>query len=232
MKAQIILPVFLATSFFTMSLFAQNTPDVVNIPQQNHVVNEVYEDSSEFHRMNKSYLITAQLIGQGPGADVNKFGATFGKYLNRNSLFTIDFTIGNNGKSSYYYSEYKISDSSIGLSYKNFISNSFYFKVGVDYRKMNYHYTSRDIFNSVIERENIFKSESIVSGLSIGNQWQWQNFTLGCDWVGYSLPIYSHIYDESSTGTSAFAGYMKVDQDRYVKDGVFTALRFYLGASF
>ncbi len=229
-KKQISL-LFLAFSLSANLSFAEDAPVVIIQPQKK-TINEVISDSSEFHRMNKSYLMTAQLLGQGPGANISRGGATFGKYLDRNSLITIDFTKGNNFKSKGYYSDYELSDLTIGFSYKKFASNSFYYKTGLDYRKMNYHYISRDISTSIIDRENKFQAESIVASFSIGNQWQWENFTLGCDWVGYSMPIYVNISDESSVGTTSFVGYMKDDQDYLVRDGVLTLLRFYLGASF
>ncbi len=222
---------FLAFSLSAHLSFAEDAPVVIIQPQKK-TINEVISESSEFHRMNKSYLITAQLLGQGPGLGSNRSGATVGKYLDRNSLITIDFTKANNLKFNGYYSDYELSELTIGFSYKKFASNSFYYKTGLDYRKMNYHYTSRNISTSIIDRENKFQAESIVVSFSIGNQWQWENFTLGCDWVGYSMPLYANIYDESSVGTTSFVGYMKDDQDDYVRNGVMTLLRFYLGASF
>ncbi len=220
-------------TLFTTIVFAEEAAVVVVPPAQKPAVKEIYSECSEFYRMDKSILYTAQFIGQGPSYGTKNIGATIGKYLDRNSLITLDFTKGYEAQhTSWFYSKYDVSTFSIGTSYKKFVSNSFYFRAGFDYKTIDYHHTYRDIFTDAIERENKFKGESLAASIYIGNQWQWENFTMGCDWVGYSLPVYSNIHDESSVGTTSYVGPMSDDQDVLLKSGTIMLLRFYLGASF
>ncbi len=66
---------------------------------------------------------------------------------------------------------------------KYFIGNSFYVDLG--YSRENWDLTL-PIFNDktfdVVDIKGQVQNDGL--GIRIGNQWQWQSFTLGCDWVG------------------------------------------------
>jgi hypothetical protein len=49
--------------------------------------------------------------------------------------------------------------------------------------------------------------EQALADFAIGNQWQWRHFTLGCDWVGVSVPFYTQVTESDA---SVIAG----DHDR------------------
>lgn len=176
---KILLFVFFGFSFYTKA--EDIAPVIIDPPQENQIL----RDTSKFHRLNKSMLITIQVVGIGPSPGYAQSGATIGKYLTADSLMTIEFTKGRGSSLNWFYSDYDISTFSAGLGYSKFVANSFYYRLGADYRTVDYRYTSRDLFTSAIVREDKFKGESVVATLAIGNQWQWENFTLGCDWIGY-----------------------------------------------
>ena len=191
----------------------------------------IFEDSSEYNRRNQKYAIWAQLTGVGPSL-TGTSGLMFGYYYSSNDILFVEATHGTltssltsldvNGEG------YNLDSKSIGAHWKHFTGNSFYLNTGVDFRSMEYKYVST--FSST---DSKFDGKSFVLSFSIGNQWQWDNFTLGCDWVGIVVPVSSSISGDSiTTGSSIAAADFKKDQDTLVKKSHAQLLRFYLGASF
>jgi hypothetical protein len=71
--------------------------------------------------------------------------------------------------------------------------------------------------------------------LNIGNQWQFKNFTLGCDWVGVTLPLSKKYSNESVATTGNLATEQQENEDAkedLTERTQINLLRFYLGASF
>ena len=87
-----------------------------------------------------------------------------------------------------------------------------------------------DFFNATLIYEDV------GTGFRVGNEWQWENFTMGCDWVGVSQPIYSNVKEDKfipSAGSPDYDRRQYVDeQNRFVKDTNINLLRVYAGASF
>ena len=75
---------------------------------------------------------------------------------------------------------------------KWFLGNSFYINAGVGQKKLD---INLDFLKS--------PSQLLASGLSygIGNRWQWETFSIGCDWVGAFRPLESKI-DKSNVNTT------------------------------
>jgi len=191
----------------------------------------VARDSSAFNRIDKKYQATAILIGIGPSLS-GTYGLQGSYFLTRNQLLMLEVTGGklNYGTSisgSQSGSSGDLKTSSIGLHYKHFSGNSFYWRGGFDFRRATetYNYAS-DYYK--------FTGTSFAANFQIGNQWQWEYFTLGCDWIGVSVPLSHSFSDEqtSATAPSYYAGWLSDDEDLFVKRTNLTLLRFYLGASF
>lgn len=194
---------------------------------------QVYRDSSAFHRIDKSFTLNYIAFGIGPSRS-GSIGGTFGFFLDRNS--EIDIEVINGRPYTYdfsFASNYDIKTNSFGVHYKRFVGNSFYYRGGIDYRNVDYSHISYDIFtpSTILSRE-IFKGSSITATFLIGNQWQWENFTLGCDWFGIALPVTSQVDSESVSGTSPSQKNLKDEEENFLKKETSTSLRFYLGASF
>ncbi|MFN7727967.1 MAG: hypothetical protein ACK5P7_02295 [Bdellovibrio sp.] len=220
--------VSLMTTNLMFSSFVEAKPVVV--PKQETVV----EDSSAHHRVDKRYSADAILTGIGPSI-TGTAGVQLGYYLDHDSLVILELTRGNLRSdsqltSSTVGSKYEITSGSIGGHYKNFVGNSFYYRAGGDFRTLDYKYT----FTSGVVDTATFKGTSLVANIQIGNQWQWENFTLGCDWVGFVLPIYSQIKDDVVNSSTPSLERKRLDDDAQtlVKSNHITLLRFYLGASF
>ncbi len=193
----------------------------------------IAEDSSAFHRINKQYEVGALLFGIGPSL-LNTQGLYFAHKLDRNSSILIEATSGRGATVSLSGDNYDITGKSIGAHYKRFSGNSFYWRAGIDYRTIKYSHT----YQSITSYENSeFDGQSLAANFQIGNQWQWENFTLGCDWVGLSAPLTSSVSNESVrvSGGGNFSNEQKWardDQAVLLKDTHFNLLRFYLGWAF
>lgn len=97
---------------------------------------------------------------------------------------------------SYVSGEFKLADISISgslleLRAQYFIGNSFYVIGGFGQRKIGF---DAKLDASAAGGNKIPVSvETTSTGLSlgVGNHWQWGGFTLGCQWLGYFLPLSS-----------------------------------------
>lgn len=205
--------------------------------QENVIVQKqptvVMENSSEHNRMDKRFVVEAQLFG-GSTLTGATTGAIIGYHLDRNTVIQAELTKGDgtNGNDSESLGFSEREGATVGLHAKRFLSNSFYVKGGLDYTKMKYN--ANYIWTSAPNKEAYgFEANLISAALVIGNQWQWDNFTLGCDWIGLTLPISHEITSEfNDKNLASHAQYNKDDQDTLLKNGTGQALRFYVGATF
>ncbi len=203
----------------------RTTKDGLTIQRQPEVV---YENTSAFHRDGKKFQVTAQLLGVTVWP-VSSSGLSAGFFINRNSLVQLEYTSGDNDE-TLYTSEYDAK--SAGVHYKHFLGNSFYANVGGDYRKIKMH--ANDSLFGDQDGEHIATGESLALSVSIGNQWQWENFTLGCDWIGFAAPVatLSEDYNDKRLDSSYDRKIAKSDWEDATDRVNITGLRFYLGASF
>jgi hypothetical protein len=82
------------------------------------------------------------------------------------------------------------------LYIKRYAGNSFYFELGAAAHERNvrtkdytYDFRSDGSFGAVYYDEEDYRKQDIGLQLGLGNQWQWEHFTLGCEWVGAYVPI-------------------------------------------
>lgn len=218
------------TSFLLLSQIALATTS------ENVIVIErpkaVYQDSSEYNRMNKQYLLSLQAFGINPTGMAGG-GLTAGMYLDRNSILFAEVT-NNANQSTFFGSDYNIKGTSVGVHYKRFVGNSFYVRAGADYRTVDYKYKYSSFVSSNFDSESSFIGESLAASLVIGNQWQWENFTLGCDWIGVTAPFSSKIKEDRFGGATDSYDRSRQERDKkhFVTDTIAQGLRLYLGASF
>jgi hypothetical protein len=69
--------------------------------------------------------------------------------------------------------------------------------------------------------------------LHVGNQWQWDGFTMGCDWVGYFLSLSTSA--SYGSGSDLDAADKKSEEDSLISRLGGSSLhlaRFYIGWSF
>ena len=202
---------------------------------------EVEEGSSAYARINKENQFLINLTGAGPNATAST-GLIFGHFIDRNSMFLVEAMTGTNTgnslfSSSFYSSSIQTSAKaqSIGVHFKQFVSNSFYYRFGVDYRNIAYKYSYTPSSTPVETAE--FNGDSVALNFQIGNQWQFEKFTLGCDWFGLSMPITSNTSSRTlnaaaQTDASYYNRKLDDESDYYTKRTTYNFVRFYLGSSF
>lgn len=233
------IAVFTLVLWGSFGAWAQSTggKDYVVSPSKSEVIEQ---DSSAHHRVDKKYQVVAQLTGVGPSLTGGQ-GIQAGYHLERNKLVLVEFTSGSltstaTASSSLSTdtsgSKYDIKSQSFGVHYKQFTGNSFYWRAGADYRTLKYKYTFSSTGFADDTRD--FDGTSLAANFQIGNQWQWQNFTLGCDWIGYALPLTSQVSNDKVVSSTPTYDRDRLNEDSklLVKNGHITLLRFYLGASF
>lgn len=84
--------------------------------------------------------------------------------------------------------------SSLSFGAKKFLSNSFYMKAETYYRNQDYINktgSKKSTANGewIVVYKETSRIEDMGATLKVGNQWQWDTFTLGCDWVGLNRSL-------------------------------------------
>lgn len=187
---------------------------------------------SEAHREGKQYFFAGQPIGLGPIGFTSN-GLSGGLFLDRNSLFVLTIK---SGKNLNFFADwpgrFDLKYSSISVNYKKFVNTSFYINSAGEFRKIDY---SRERYSELISdyETSTFTGSAVALNFAIGNQWQWDSFTLGCDWAGISIPIASRIDTESKNSSDTNnLNYFEDDKNKYMKNTTGYFVQFYLGASF
>lgn len=186
--------------------------------------------TSQSAREDKKFTATYQVVGIGPSSTFAS-GIAVGFFLEPDWIIMLEGTRGREATVFDFFDDTDVQSTSIGVHAKNFAGNSFYYRFGVDYRDIEYQYTD----NFLTTTRRTFDSQSWAVSFNIGNQWQFKNFTLGCDWVGVTLPLSKKYSNESVTTTGSLAYEQQENED--AKDDLtertqINLLRFYLGASF
>lgn len=221
----------LLCGLFCLSFFAEaQTPSTEEIVATKETSNSVSENSSEMNRVDKKYEISLMPVGFGPNPGVST-GVNFGYYINKDSTVLLSYSYISKGRSCWGFYSCSDSGQSFGVHYKKFVSNSFYYSFGFYHRQVTF---NEQLTNSAPDDYNYsFTGTSNDVGMSIGNQWQWKTFTLGCDWIGMSYPFATQIDNEVVTGNGVSAqSSLKQQENNYVKSMRSLGLRFYMGTSF
>jgi hypothetical protein len=72
-----------------------------------------------------------------------------------------------------------------------------------------------------------------LAGFAIGNQWQFENFLIGCDWIGLNVPVSESISKDKVVSNYSYdITSHNSDRDRLFKNTTGSLLSFYIGASF
>lgn len=210
------------------------------------------QGSSELARTKQHVSASLELLGVATPLGLGS-GLRLGYFIRPNSMLELSLASATQEKKtdddfstsgSYSFDSYeadRVAKSSfVELSFKRFATNSFYWAVGPADR-----HTRADLVayqNSyATDDEETTKVASIDAhdmGLSakIGNQWQWDHFTLGCDWIGLYMPLVTlnKKTSEEPTAATDSPGYKRARNEFYkdVEDMHAQGVRFYMGASF
>lgn len=228
---------------------AATTENVITVKKPRTVV----DDTSEANRMNKNFYLGLEPAGFAT-VPVPSAGVHAGYYLNSDLILWLEATGGSlnlqsssstvysSVGTSYSESKFDLVTRSFGGGLKFFLGNSFYTKGLLDYRKIginNFHTeSSGSVTGSLVTSSSVGSRDlgyvsSLNATFAIGNQWQWENFTLGCDWLGISMPM--QVVDKNHDTDGLSDSDREQVENAWNKLGEVTSLqllRFYLGASF
>lgn len=218
---------FLFLCFIFNPAYAQSSgeADLVIVKE---TPNAIYEDSSEHNRINKKFQMTFLAVGAGslPGT---VGGANLGYFFDRNSLINLSYM---RVRQSSYSCSGSVTCSADGnefaVSYKKFATNSFYYTLGLGRKEVEYN--KAEVPGGAVHYR--FNGNAIGAEISVGNQWQWKNFTLGCDWIGFNFPLTHKVESEESSGDPWDQDDLESRKEELLEKVMPLALRFYLGASF
>jgi len=153
--------------------------------------------TSEMNREDKTWEVTFQPVGFSV-LPIPSLGLNAGYYLNPDLILQLEISSGQTGldiKSSRSGSiAYDIQAKTAGVNAKYFTGNSFYFKGGLAYRQiglknLNYTPNSSSLIDTKVSASDVGTVDSLAAEFSLGNQWQWSAFTIGCDWIGVMVPL-------------------------------------------
>lgn len=197
---------------------------------------EAPKPTSADNRKDKSFVITGEIIGQGPSGS-NAQGLNLGYYITPNSLLMLELNGGHSSVGDGFFfgfdGQTNKTGYSVGILSKNFIGNSFYLKGGITFRTLDYEYIDKDWLAGGKTRRG-FSGDSTALSFAFGSQWQRSNFTIGCDWFGLEAPVLTRVYDQwySANATANDRNRNREDIVTYVTGVGLTFTRFYVGASF
>lgn len=179
-------------------------------------------NSSELARADKQFQIT---YGGGFNQLLPSTGVQLGYFLDANNVLGLEMYRFNDDNDNDYDTkpESMYSGSTIELSYQKYMGNSFYIQPSVIYRNATTidTYTANYVNDAwtVVEYEGKTSFTDLSVGFKIGNQWQWNNFTLGCDWIGITRHL--SMLEQSGDKSATFPR----------RNGI-SLLNLYIGASF
>ena len=186
-------------------------------------------DSSEVMREGKKGFVTVTLLGLSPGS---VSGIDAGAFLNPNLLVAANYEISSTKFGFGGTDLLEDKEKSVSVYAKRFWGNSFYTNLGVAYRSVKHKENTISFSNTSVTVTNLSKEQSFNREdltFALGNQWQWKNFTLGCDWFGVSYAISQQVVTNKATDTSTN---QPTTADPIKKDNQIRLLALYLGASF
>jgi hypothetical protein len=211
-----------AASAATTSTTTTATPPAATEEKKEKEVVIVYRDppSSQTHRMEGNYKY--QLNAGFAGVEYVGIGATtvgLGYFLSPKSMLSLKYANqnGTNGDEA-------TKMRSLTLGYRYFTGNSFNIMPTVYYRRSNSVHYKTAFFTGAVERSTLIY-EDVGVGFRIGNEWQWDHFTLGTDWFGINAKVIQ-LNKEKHNGSGDF------DLFSIEEDVTITMLSFYIGYTF
>lgn len=186
----------------------------------------VLHDSSEAMRQGKKGSVVAE-IGSAVGG-IPTSGLAGGYYLDSNSIVEGSYVSGSTDILFL-----KVKATLVEARYKKFWGNSFYTNLGVGYRTIEIGASLAPLTGSK-DIDSSLSVSSIGASVGIGNRWQWESFTIGCDWIGTFIPLTTTgetKVNEPSADASDIKRTEKEAED-LGKASSGQILRFYLGVSF
>ena len=173
--------------------------------------------------MGKKYEVSLTPVSVGPIPGINS-GITVATYLTRNSAFVFGYSVLSVGRKCWGSLSCSDSGQTFEAYYRQFFGNSFYVAGGVDQR-----HVSVSGSDSSSSEEFSFDGDTTAINVVVGNQWHWENFVLGCDWFGLSVPVSTSLSNVKTT-TNDYD--FQEAKSYYVTGRTAISLRLHVGMTF
>ncbi len=171
-----LIGLLLCSSLSTFANTAENVAKVKKFAAENGVEVSI-GNNSQANRAGKRFVIEYNI---GMELDLVSQGATLGYFFSQNGVIGLAYSRLKNDSDSTYST---ITSNTLQLTYKAYLGNSFYVDAGLFY--MNTKYDSKSLYRFGLEESDTnYRSKDLGAQIRIGNQWQWDNFTFGVDWIG------------------------------------------------
>ena len=173
----------------------------------------VQNQSSLENRKDLKYQTTLSIMGADYSGFRRNFTLAVGYFLNDKNLINLRYTFQNSSgaQDNSSTTDYPETTRAIAVGDRYFFGNSFNTLASIFWKD-----------HSKFDRSNgrTYKFKDYGVGVRLGNEWQWNNFTMGCDWFGinHSLVKVSDTFPATSFGLD--------------RELTFAFLNFYLGYSF
>lgn len=171
-----------------------------------------------------------KIIQVGAHGGANGTGSNLGLFLPGDNRIDLSYSA-----SSLDFLGLTYKQSIYSLEFQSFLGNSFYYALGVTQR--NLEVSIRDYYVPETGDMTTYlscKGQSMGPHLVIGNEWQWNYFYLGAEWVGFissSTWKYENNYDDG-TWTESDKAYWDRTIEKAVKQSTFMGLNLTMGFSF
>lgn len=176
MKLVMLLLMFLCSKSYSQTgtgqapslpAYTPQTAIPINTPAQKA---PFQEGTSLKNRENRSWQLA---IGPGIEFGIPSLSLNIARFLSQNSVLNLRYSYRNNYNSDDGEKDLR----AIKFGVKQFAGNSFYYQPNISYRNVT-HVTTVD-----------YNYKDINLGVRIGNEWQWENFSFGVDWLGFNQHI-------------------------------------------
>lgn len=156
------------------------------------------------NRSNKKYLVAAELIGANFSAQ--SLGVEAGYFLTANRMLQVKIqklsSLEDQRNKDVYDEDHSEADKvwsdhgegmAITGSFKEFTGKTFYYEAGAFYRDQKLVIKTEEVRTAyekwTLTDEDTAEIQDIGVSFTIGNQWNWENLTVACDWVGVSRSL-------------------------------------------
>lgn len=195
-----------------------------------------YDENFVHDRLGKKIQFTVEPIGIDYFAEGLTRGLTIGFFLSPEKLIYLQ------GKKSMQLTQYSNTThyekiNSIDLGLRSYIKNSLYLSTGLSKKTIFYSMKSSGLsspkFNGLAE----FVTEAAIINIGLGNQWQWQNFSFGIEWLNLAIPFADKLKTEKieeyqSEFSRENVQYFKKSKNNLTKSTNWSALNISLGLAF
>ena len=163
------------------------------------------KDSNATNRLNKKYVLNAEIIGANFSAQTQ--GVEAGYFLAADRILHVKLqkldSLEDQRNQDVYDEDHREADRvwkdhgngmALTVSHKQFTGSTFYYEAGAYYRDQKLVIKTEEVRTAYekwsLTEKDTAEIQDLGVSFTVGNQWHWENLTVGCDWLGLSRSLY------------------------------------------